>query len=270
MAEEQGCTYSSEMVTNGIALSRETCDVFVKECQICRFEITLDGYKDNERRVNSAGKGFYNEIVTNISHLVTLPCSVTIRCNVDRYNKEKILPMLSHFKRIGIHNKVDFYPAMIHSWGCESGSSALAATDFAKFQISVYEFMIENGFRLSAESLLPHRKHTRQCMMQQGESSFLVDAYGLIYSCSEQPYTNAPGSIVGHVSTGRKQSTPLFTLSDEQKYKCTSCKIWPVCGGGCLKRYCEHGEPECMSLLYNMEERVLLVYKLINLAQNNA
>ena len=265
MAKDKGCTFRSEIVTNGIALNKETCDILVKDCQIGRFEVTLDGYQDNERRVNSIGKGFYNEIIAHILYLVTLPCSVTIRCNVDCYNLKKIFPMLEHFKRIGLHDKVNFYLAMIHSWGCETGESALDIKDFAEFQMSVFDFMYTNGFRLSVDALLPHREHPRQCMMQQGESSSLVDAYGLIYTCSEEPYTHTPETIAGHVSTGHKQPSPLFRLSEEQRNLCLSCKIWPVCGGGCLKRFCEHGKTECMSLLYNMEERAILAYKLIGL-----
>lgn len=268
MAKEYGCTYSSEIVTNGIALSNETCDILVKDCQIGRFEITLDGFLDNERRVNAAGKGFYNEIVTNIQYLVTLPCLVTIRCNVDIYNKQSIFPMMEHFQRIGLHDKVDFYLAMVHSWGCETGSSALEAMDFAKFQVSVFEFMYDNGFRLTIDTLLPHREFPRMCIHQRGENCFLVDTYGLIYTCSEEPYTRTPEAIAGHVSTGRKQFYPRFQLNGKQLAYCQMCKVWPVCGGGCVKRYCEHGKTECVSLLYNMEERAILAYKLINSTQN--
>lgn len=262
-AKEYGCTYSSEIVTNGIALDKETCDILVKDCKIERFEITLDGFQDSERRVNAAGKGFYSQIISNILYLVTLPCLVTIRCNIDIYNMQKIVPMLEHFQRMGLHNKVIFYLAMIHSWGSETGSSALEIRDFAKFQMSVFEYMYNNGFRLPVDVLLPHRKYPRMCMHQLGKSSFLVDTYGLIYTCSEEPYTHAPKAIEGHVSTGRKQFNPRFQLSETQFAICQDCKVWPVCGGGCMKRYSEHGKTECTSLLYNMEERAILAYKQI-------
>lgn len=259
LAKERGCKYISEMVTNGIALTKDVCDLLVNDCQIHRFEVTLDGYQDNERRVNAACKGFYDEIVSNLLYLTTLPCRVTIRCNVDRYNADRIWPMLEHFKRIGLHDKVEFYIAMIHSWGSETGSTALDPKSFAKLQMSVFRYMLTNGFRLG--SLLPHREQPKQCIMQLGESGFLVDAYGLIYTCSEVPYTHAPEAIAGHVSVGRKQSVPQFRLSTEQLERCRACRIYPVCGGGCAKRYCEHGQTECSTLLYNMEERLRLMYE---------
>jgi uncharacterized protein len=259
MAKKQGCRYISGIVTNGIALEKEVCDLLVNDCQISRFEITLDGFQDNERRVNVAGKGFYDEIVANLLYLTTLPCQVTVRCNVDRYNAERIWPMLEHFKQIGLHNKVEFYIAMIHSWGSETGSAALDPKSFAKLQISIFRYMLANGFLLGP--LLPHREQPRQCIMQLGENGFLVDAYGLIYTCSELPYTHAPETIAGHVSVGRKQSTPLFQLSTEQLKRCRACRIYPVCGGGCAKRYCEHGQTECLALLYNMEDRARLMYE---------
>jgi len=259
LAKERGCEYISEIVTNGIALSRETCKLLVNDCQIYRFEITLDGYQDNERRVNAAGKGFYNEIVENLLYLVTLPCQVTIRCNVDCYNANRIWPMLEHFKQIGLHDKVEFYIAMIHSWGSETGDSALDIESFAELQISIFRYMLANGFHMG--SLLPHREYPRQCIMQLGENGFLVDAYGLIYTCSELPYTHAPQTIVGHVSVGRKKAFPQFRLSAEQLERCRACRIYPVCGGGCAKRYCEHGKTECLTLLYNMEERARLMYE---------
>lgn len=259
MAKERGCKYISEIVTNGIALTREVCNLLVNDCQIRRFEITLDGYQDNERRVNAAGKGFYDEIVENLLYLTTLPCLVTIRCNVDRHNADHILPMLEHFKQIGLHDKVEFYIAMIHSWGSETGSSALDPKSFAKLQISIFRYMLTNGFRLG--SLLPHREQPRQCIMQLGENGFLIDAYGLIYTCSELPYTHAPEAIAGHVSVGRKKCVPQFRLSTKQLEQCRTCRIYPVCGGGCAKRYCEHGQTECSVLLYNMEECARLMYE---------
>lgn len=120
VAKKWGVSYRGKIVTNGICLSRDVSRKLIEECDISFFEITIDGYGsyNDARRKDATDRGFYEKIVDNVENLCTFNnIVVSIRCNVDNTNAGRVMPMLDDFKRRGIHQKIQFYVATIHSWG---------------------------------------------------------------------------------------------------------------------------------------------------------
>lgn len=263
MANENGVKYESKAVTNGLLLNRKNCRVLVEECQIKTFEVTLDGYKDESRRVTKTGNGVYDIVVKNLLDIRDFECTVNIRANVDAENMELIIPMLEDLKRCNLHHKVNFYIACIHSWGSENGKRALPPDEFADFQMQVFKWMITNDFKLPWESILPHQQKVHTCMMHgHPEANVVVDVEGMLYRCSEVPYTEAAAATkVGDVRTGIVYKENQFPYSEKQIDQCRTCPVYPVCGGSCPKRTAEKGYPECAIIKYNMNERVKFAYK---------
>lgn len=262
VTKRYGADYRSRMVTNGILLTENNIRILVEECSISYIEITLDGYGEYNdlRRKNSHNQGFYEEIIQNVQRLCEHDVTISVRCNVDQTNKDGVFPLLEDLKRRGLHNRIGFYIAMLHSWGSENGSLALPVEEFAKVQMEVLRYKQENDFSLSTEEILPYREQVRKCTAS-GEDAFVIDHHGYIYQCSEQPYTDDKEAIIGHVSRTMLHRKD-FSIPREIISKCFDCPIYPICGGGCPKRCKEHGgNLECIPLLYNIHERIKFFVK---------
>lgn len=263
LANEFKCVYKAKIVTNGILLTKENCNILINDCCIDFFEITIDGSKqfNDNRRVNKLGQGFYNEIMNNIEYLYNFNCIISIRCNVDKYNADGIYPLLMDFKRRRMSDKIRFYIASIHAWGTEDGTRSISLENFAKLEIEVFKILFAYNFPLSNYNLLPARKQVRECVAQN-ENAYIIDAFGNIYTCSETPYTGDSNAIIGHINTGITKDRQLFRFSETQKQICLQCSIYPVCGGGCIKRAGEQNALQCITLLKNQQDRCKLLYKL--------
>ena len=250
VAEKVGLSYNARIVTNGILLTEENAKILVNDCKVSFVEITLDGYGEfhNVRRKNVFGKGFYEHIIKNIEHLCNYDITVSIRCNVDQTNKEGVIPLLDDLNRRCVHKKIRFYPAMIHSWGDESGKLAMSDEDFGIFETQILKHMYDNGFNVDTNVILPYRTTKRECTAM-GDRTFVIDHLGYVYKCSEQPYTGNKEAVIGHVSKVESISNQkIFTIPDMIIRNCEKCAIYPICGVGCPKRLLEHGQPECLPL----------------------
>ena len=86
LCEEKEITYSAGIVTNGYLLTKENAER-LKECQVGRVQITLDGPKEihDVRRPLVNGNGTYDIIMKNIMDVKeVLP--ISLRINVDYDN----------------------------------------------------------------------------------------------------------------------------------------------------------------------------------------
>ncbi len=258
VAEIHSLPYTSRIVTNGILLNEENTKNLVEECKVSFVEITLDGsaaYND-VRRKNADGKGFYDKIIHNVERLCDLDVTVSIRCNVDRTNVDGVFPLLEDLQRRDCHKKCKLYPAMIHSWGSESGGLALPVEEFAELQFNVLKYMYSRGFNVSKDDILPFSSRKRDCTAVD-KSAYVIDHHGVIYSCTETPYTGDRTSVIGTVRRSAELlQHRVYDIPHKILSECQKCNVYPICGGGCRKRCLEHGRPECIPLKYNAKQRI--------------
>ena len=266
VAERHALPYTSRIVTNGILLNEENTKILVEECKVSFVEVTIDGsaaYND-ARRKNADGKGFYHKIIHNVEQLLCNFNNITfsIRCNVDRTNVDGIFPLLEDMQRRGIQNKCKFYIAMIHSWGSENGNLALPVEEFAELQYDVLEYMHSHGFNVTKDDILPFSPRKRDCTAVI-KSAYVIDHHGLIFSCTETPYTGDITSVIGHVrKRGELLQRRVYDIPHEILSECIPCPVYPICGGGCRKRCLEHGHQECIPLKFNISKRVKFVLEI--------
>jgi len=258
VAEKHALPYTARIVTNGILLTEKVAKILVEECKVSFVEITLDGsasYND-ARRKNAAGKGFYNDIIHNVKCLCDFYIAVSIRCNVDRTNVDGIFPLLEDLQRYGIHNKCKFYLAMIHSWGSEDAHLALTGEEFAELQFNVLKYMYRHGFNVTKDDILPFSPRKRECTAGD-KSAYVIDHHGLVFSCTETPYTSDSTSVMGTVRRcAELLQRRVYNIPHEILSECQKCNVYPLCGAGCRKRCHEHGHPECIPLKFNVNKRI--------------
>ena len=299
LADEFGCNYGSLTITNGLTLSDALATELVRDLRIREFQITLDGtaeYHDTRRVTKHGRAGTFDRIfaaVVSLARRDDLQAEVIVRCNVDRHNVEGVSPLIRALGEAGVLSRLaDFYVAAVHDWGNDAGKDALPPAEFAQLELGWLAEAITLGFK--PPRLIPKRKPVN-CMAVRSDA-FFVDSFGTLYNCTEASLVAAPSpsSQDGALPLTRRSSPfslPLastaetFAIGDLKKgelpgrrrvlsdfyervtqgeYSCNSCRMLPVCGGGCPKHWLE-GNPACPTAKHNIEGRLLLSYALARL-----
>jgi len=271
LAFEFKLDYSSKIVTNGLSLKKGIYDELVNDLSVNFIEVTLDGpaeFHDNHRYTKDRQPSFdiiFNNLLSifNSDNYSTEKCSINIRCNVDKDNVngvESLIDLLAFHK---LQSKIAyFYIIGIYSWGNDAHLNSLSKEDFAQLEIEWLIKLMELGFNVS---LLPGRT-TKVCMAVSNNSE-MYDAFGNIFNCTEVSYVpkySSTNYVAGNLKDeNRVQKERMFVNWNQDlpksDYDCPSCKMLPVCGGGCPKSWAE-GNRACPTPKFNIKERLQLYY----------
>jgi uncharacterized protein len=276
LAEENKLGYGAKVVTNGLSLKPAIFRELATELKVQHIEITLDGIGEyhDQRRITKEGNSTFDIIFKNIVDITSMPdffdlgCKISLRCNVDYRNVDGVSPLIKFLAEHKLHEKLAyFYPIGVYSWGGNTAhKKSLTKEQFAEMEIGWMIEMIEHGF---LPSLLPGR--VKQVCMAVSKNSEMYDAFGNIFNCTEVSYTDfykgTPYSLGNlkqdntNFSVARPLSTWYSDMEDPgaKKFPCTTCKMLPVCGGGCPKSWHEDMRA-CPSAKFNIKDRLALSY----------
>ncbi|MDF7816463.1 radical SAM protein [Runella sp. MFBS21] len=275
IAAKHGCSYSSKVVTNGLSLKEPVFLELAQKYGVTSMEVTLDGTAEyhDARRHTKEGLSTFKLIFQNLLKIYNRPdfkelgCSISIRCNVDERNNESVKPLLQLLADHNLQDKISyFYVAPIHSWGNDAHLLSLEKKAFAQQEMDWILEMFRLGFN---PRLLPGLNPV-VCLSVTPDAE-VFDAFGNVFDCTEVPYVstyeNTP-YVLGNVSNGLEtisEHRPLLSFHDEVAegghYPCTTCRMLPVCGGGCPKSWRE-GMAPCPTNKFNIEEKLKLYYAL--------
>lgn len=272
LASDKGLSYTATVVTNALSLTEEISHELVCDFAVHKIEITIDGTKEyhDQRRHTKLGKGTFDKIYSNMLFLADHygdQIEVSLRCNVDDRNKENMpefIKMLSHDK---IFEKCQFYFAPIHSWGNDAHTLVNDKKQWSREQIEWFIHVKESG---GPVTLLP--KRVKNLCMAVSKDAQLIDPHGSVFKCSEVslvPFYMKEGKnvhLMGHLSDEKSMEPPeknqFGQFYDEnviKDYPCSSCSLFPVCGGMCPKEWME-GRNACPPMKFNIKERLMLKY----------
>jgi uncharacterized protein len=278
IAEEKKLDYGAKVVTNGLSLKPAIFRELVTELKVKHFEITLDGssmYHD-QRRITKEGGATFDIIFRNILDITSLPdfsemdCKISLRCNVDHRNVEGVSPLIKLLAQHKLQDKLAyFYPIGVYSWGGnDAHQKSLTKEQFAEMEIGWMIELFEHGF---LPGLLPNR--VKKVCMAVSNDSEMYDAFGNIFNCTEVSYTSfykGTPYVLGdlkkdntNIAVKRPLNTWYSDMEDPnaKKFPCTTCKMLPVCGGGCPKSWHEDMRA-CPSAKFNIKDRLALSYVL--------
>jgi len=272
LAEGNQLTYSAKVVTNGLSLKEGIFEELATQLGIDQVEVTLDGTAEfhDHRRHTKEKESTFDIIFRNLKAIIDRPdffdlkCQLTLRCNVDERNMGGVSPLIQLLAENGFPEKIGyFYPVGVYSWGNDAHKKSLTKEEFAEKEIDWMMEMYEAGFKFS---LLPGR--VKAVCLAVSPSSEVIDAFGNLYNCTEVPYVDVykgsqheMGNLRFPAETYAKVK-PLNNWNDQilnEEFPCATCKMLPVCGGGCPKSWNEQMRA-CPSNKFNIREKLILSY----------
>ena len=268
IANLNNISYSATLVTNGLLLNVLNLERLIK-MKVENIELTIDGTKEyhDSSRNRKNGKGSFSAIFRNLKKVIEYinECNITnvqitIRHNVNKYNKLSVFPFIDLLKSSNLHKSIIYYISPVHSWGNDAHLDSMTIEEFSKLEIETLSKMHLNGFTVG---WLP-KTHKKTTCIATSKDDIVIDSYGSIHKCSETPYVDLyqPSKDKFNIELNRFSSPFETTFKSwydillTKKYPCSECKILPICGGSCPKVW-DEGMSPCPSIKFNLEDRMI-------------
>lgn len=229
---EHGTSYEAAVSTNGVLLDAARIDELVKR-RITRYQISLDGPAEIQevRRPSLVRKPTYETILENIRLLLDRGAEVRIKVILDRDNHEAVPSMFRELRRRGLLSSVKI--AIQHTEAkfaaAEYDKRFASLEEFARVKLRLLDVLAGEGYHLSDPSLRP------EFCSATSPHATQVDMIGNAFRCGTE-MENLTGRISeegDEVVLTRPQYEEMFTKRRFSHDECESCKVLPVCGGGC-------------------------------------
>jgi len=259
IAEEFNIHYTASMITNGTLITPTIAEELHK-LEIKTFQITLDGDKDthNRKRIYKNGTGTFDRVINAIKILAKYrDTNITIRVNVDEEVAKNIDKLLDTLEKEGLKTRVGIYFSRLEKyeysspeWGCYIKN----LDEYSKIERNLYKKLVERGFKLN---IYPFPRYI-PCGAVRDYGNICIDPEGYIYKCWHE--IGVKEKSVGHVNEGSNERlNKWISYTPFSSEQCSTCKLLPVCMGGCPLRAME-GKRECMTLAQNIKEYLELAY----------
>ncbi len=267
--EKNNISYMSDIITNGILLTKENAIIIKEQCKIYNCQVTLDGFEQNYCRLKRATKEQYNSVIKNICDVADI-LKINIRLNANQENFSELKQLTKYLlKDLKLEDKVAIYVSELKSFECNEIFDKQKTMDEKEAVNCKIDFIkyIRDELKLSKYYLpLPKAKECHCLYMKQ--YNFIIGPMGEFYRCEHM--IGHEDFCIGDSKIGfYNNDYELSEMELQHEEKCYTCPIFPVCLGGCRdeRKHIPLTNMFCNEQINYVKN--LLLIKLENLKNNN-
>jgi uncharacterized protein len=240
MAKRKEVEFETQIVTNGVLLDLNTA-LFLKEHQLERIQITLDGPKNvhDKRRMGKNGRGTFELIFKNILQILEAQIidKVSLRINFDRGNVNYIPELLSLLSERRLQSRLELSFGIITSTVMNKEEQAekinahikkyvLNEKENVKKYLWLCKKAKEVGFTINDEFM------TGPWCTARDIHSVVIESDGSMNKCFSG--IGRKEFIFGNIAFSKECCDyRLSNFSYLEKCFAKKCPYIPICGGGC-------------------------------------
>lgn len=239
--EPRGIVLSSGFTTNGLLINQKKLDI-CKNLGVRDFQITLDGHRErhNVVRFISKERGSYDEIIENIKLSLRNGFYVSVRLNI---SKETLNNDLNNIMFDFSDVEEDLRPHLFFSfhevWQNEK--------DLGRDIQEVVKFYRSEGFQTDFKG---NWDFVRSSCYADKKNHATVNYNGDVFKCTARDFEtpNREGFLNtdGVIEWNERYETRM--TAKFQNKPCLTCRILPICNGGCSQQAVEHlGRDYCVN-----------------------
>jgi uncharacterized protein len=236
---KNGLTPQVFFTTNGYLINEELIAYFKNKSIHCGFQITLDGYKEQHDQVRyvSANKGSYEEIIKNIKLVIVNNFTVRLRVNYTDKNIAGTYQIANEFNDI---------PREIKQRNLLMDYQRVWQDDKID---NTFDIVDENINKIVAAGVNVTSTYSpdnvkRSCYADKRNSA-VINYNGDLFKCTARDFTTVKragylseeGNLVWENDYLERRMNAKFNNKP-----CLTCKIMPLCNGGCSQHALEHLE----------------------------
>lgn len=251
--------YSASVISNGTCWPSDVA-AFVARHSLSQVQVSFDGMRANHNRRRRYRRGHEPskdassfDLAVELVDRLTRCVRVDVRFNIDRGNKDDLLPFLDFARRRGWFNGAHpaaFQPARLSAYSDRSSFLRQTELSVAEYDALRAQARAAAGGNFAVDESeapegFPHPR-TSVCAALASDS-VVVGADRKLYRCGLQ-VSEAQRSVGELAEPSRKVALPLFGHRDDVWWdrfdptvqpRCSRCSFLPVCWGGCPKKHLE-------------------------------
>lgn len=249
VCEANETLYSYAFTTNGYLINQEMIKWFSRFKEI-NFQITFDGgreFHDKVRYPNSK-KGSYDKIINNVKSLLSIQHYVTLRINYTANNIDSVSSIYEDIKDITTLQRKKLVIDLHRVWQDNQNDN---------LEDKVHETIMlfrGNGFNAKQQLL----DNVRDPCYADKANEALINYNGDVFSCTARDFETFPrdgyltdeGVIVWENDSYNKRINAKF-----QNEPCLTCRIMPLCCGGCSKKAIDSQNTKQTYCINNFNEK---------------
>lgn len=263
--KDRGIPYSASMVSNGYLFDESIIEKSIKLWNLEKIQITLDGTEEVYNRVKAytnAKENPYHRVLRNIDMMSKNGIRVSIRLNVDFYNREDIRKLIEELgeRYSGVKN-ITVYMNMLFN---HQGFEPVHHTEDDR--VELVETIRKYTNRLMELKLGIDRKSIpcltfSQCMADNPHA-IEIQPDGSFCRCEHETVTDSYGNLDDGILDPQKPL--LWQEAMERSDYCPECCVYPSCY---LLRRCMNADIPCnenirrSSYTAHMEQLSSIYYK---------
>jgi len=265
LCTQKGIQTGIAFTSNGGLITKLMVSELVKYKKIS-FQITLDGGEEehNKVRFSKKGEGSYQSIINNIKLLLRNNINVRIRINYTVGNVHSLKSIVNDLQDIPVSERnileVDFH------WVWQERKMT---EDLHGIRSAVNHF-VDNGFKVIFNDI----DLIRNSCYGDRKNTAVINYNGDVFKCTAEDfirenrdgYLDENGDIVWINSQEYRLSLKL------KNDKCKTCRIAPLCGGGCSRHLLQQAKKGVSYCILETEDRIdeLILDRFDKYVRNNS
>ena len=264
--KEQGVFYTAAITTNGVLMDNPQTIALLQQCAIRNVQITFDGDQNahDTQKFTKGGKGTYATLLKNASlYCASNPDTpLRIRVNVSDANYHAIAALLEDLAPLRENIVVFFrwvYANSASHWK-EFSKKEKGSNPYERIY-QLQQLATQKGFVVDDQY---DKQQFRFAHCEADSQAFYsIDPLGNLYTCVHE-YN--PKYAVGNVRDGilpdkENEYISFRNVNAMMDPECKTCKVLPMCNGGCRRYRINKGEHLCIDEKQSMELYIDMLYQ---------
>lgn len=244
--------------SNAVLIDNKIITFFKKHKLDVSFQVTLDGGRENHNKTSfTSHRGeTYDVIMHNVQSLLENQIPVTLRINYTIKNFSSISTIVNDMADWEEEYKKFVQVDLQRVW--QDGIEELDIE-------SVMQEFRNKGYNVTSP-LLDIDYCIHPCYADC-ENQLLINYNGDVYKCTARDFTeaNCCGKLMGNGRINWAHMTPkerIINILPPQI--CSTCSIFPLCGGGCIQKRMEQPDNVCIYDLDEQKKRDIILNRFYN------
>lgn len=245
---KKNCKYTISFTSNGYLINENIVN-YLKDKRVINFQITLDGSRElHDKTRHNKNSGSYDIILNNIKLLVSNNINVTVRINYTDANLHTLNKIADDFiSKFTLDSLKNIIFSFHQVWQNKNIN--------LNYEINeVINYFNKKGMF----TRIPIFDNVRNSCYGDKRNSVIINYNGDLFKCTaidfinhkRDGYINEEGMLIWENNSLNNRLNSKF-----KNKPCLSCRILPICNGGCSQKALEYSNTDYCILNFDEKEK---------------